>query len=259
MTEMLQLYNWNVNGIRAVQRKGFLEWLEQTEPDVLCVQETKASPDQLEPELRQPPGYHTYWAAAERKGYSGVALFSRHEPDWVQIGLEIDEYDSEGRTIIAGYDDFVLVTAYFPNGGRDNSRVPFKLAYYDAFLATCNRLRDEGRAVIFCGDVNTAHRTIDLARPQQNEKNTGFLPEERAWIDQVLAEGYIDIFRELHPDLTGAYTWWPYWRNSRERNLGWRIDYFFITSDLRERVHNAAIHADVMGSDHCPISLTLTR
>lgn len=254
---MLKLFSWNVNGIRAAYAKGLLDWLQQSQADIVCFQETKAHPDQLPDDLRAPHGYHTYWAISQRKGYSGVALLSKIEPCQVQIGLGITEYDSEGRTIIADYGDFVLIGAYFPNGGSDNRRVPFKMAYKAAFLEYCNQLRAQGKAVIFCGDVNTAHRPIDLARPKENEKNTGFLPEERAWIDQVLAQGYIDVFRQNNPDLEGAYTWWPYWSNARERNRGWRIDYFFITPDLVNRVATVSIHNEVLGSDHCPISLTL--
>lgn len=253
----MKLYSWNVNGIRAVQRKGFLDWVNEAQPDILGVQETKAMPEQLDDELRNPPGYFTYWASAERKGYSGVGLFSRVEPNAVQIGLGIEEYDSEGRTIIAEYDDFTFITAYFPNGGRDHSRVPYKMAYKAAFLEYCNQRRQQARPIIFCGDVNTAHREIDLARPKENQKTTGFLPEERAWIDAAVAAGYVDIFRELNPDLEGAYNWWSNRSGARERNIGWRIDYFFISPDLRERVATAAIHPGVLGSDHCPISLTL--
>jgi exodeoxyribonuclease-3 len=254
---MLSLYSWNVNGIRAALRKGFLDWLQEAQPDVLCIQETKAHPEQLDAELVQPEGYHAYWSSAERKGYSGVALFSKREPISVELGLGIEEYDSEGRTIVADYDDFVLIAAYFPNGGRDLSRVPFKMAYKEAFLDYCNRLRDAGRSVVFCGDVNTAHQEIDLARPKQNEKSTGFLPEERAWIDKVVSQGYVDTFRSQHPDAEDAYSWWAYWGKARERNVGWRIDYFFVTLDLQARIAAAEIHADVMGSDHCPVSLTL--
>jgi len=255
---MLRLFSWNVNGIRAAQKKGLLDWLHAVQPDVLCLQETKADPDQLEDELRQPDGYHSYWAVSSvKKGYSGVALYSRIEPKAVQIGLGIAEYDAEGRTIVADYGEFVLIGAYFPNGSRDHSRVPFKMAYKAAFLDYCEKLRAEGRSIIFCGDVNTAHREIDLARPEENQNTTGFLPIERAWIDEVVGRGYVDIFRALHPDLKGAYTYWPFWRNSRERNLGWRIDYFFITPDLHDRVVAADIHDDVTGSDHCPVSLTL--
>lgn len=253
------LVSWNVNGLRAAQRKGFLDWLAEAQPDVLCLQETKCRPGQLDAELREPPGYHTYWAYAEKKGYSGVALYTRIAPRSVQIGLNIVEYDREGRTIVAEYDDFVLIGAYFPNGSRDHSRVPFKMAYKAAFLDYCNELIADGKSVIFCGDVNTAHREIDLARPRQNRKATGFLPQERAWIDEVVAQGYIDTFRRLNPELTGAYSWWSYIGGARGRNVGWRLDYFFVSPDLWPRVAGAAIHADVMGSDHCPVSLTLTN
>jgi exodeoxyribonuclease-3 len=255
---MLTLYSWNVNGIRAAQKKGLLDWIHQTQPDILGLQETKAHPDQLDDELKEIQGYHIYWASAERKGYSGVALYTRLEPTSVQIGLGIDEYDSEGRTIIADYDDFVLITAYFPNGARDHSRVPFKMAYKEAFLTYCNNLRDQGHSVVFCGDVNTAHREIDLARPRENQNSTGFLLEERAWIDKVVEQDYIDTFRYLYPDREDAYSWWAYWGKARERNVGWRIDYFFTTPDLMDRINAAEIHSEVLGSDHCPISLTLS-
>lgn len=254
---MITLYSWNVNGLRAVSGKGFLNWLQTAKPDILCLQETKCHPQQIEQAIRTPEGYYTYWASAQKKGYSGVALYTRQQPNSVQIGLGIAEYDQEGRTIIADYDDFVFIGAYFPNGSRDHSRVPFKMAYKASFLAYCNQLRDQGKSVIFCGDVNTAHQEIDLARPKQNQKTTGFLPEERAWIDDVIAAGYIDTFRHLHPTQTDAYSWWSYIGGRRQRNVGWRLDYFFITSDLQPRLLEAAIHTDVMGSDHCPVSLTL--
>jgi exodeoxyribonuclease-3 len=254
---MLSLYSWNVNGIRAAQKKGFLDWLHETKPDILGIQETKAHPDQLDDELRNPAGYHAYWASAERKGYSGVALFSRVEPESVQIGLGIDEYDREGRTIVAEFDEFVLITAYFPNGSRDHSRVPFKMEYKEAFLDFCNDLRASGKSVIFCGDVNTAHREIDLARPKENANHTGFLPIEREWIDKIVEQEYVDTFRHFHPDKTGAYTWWAYWGGARDRNVGWRLDYFFVTPDLKVRLKSADILSDILGSDHCPVHLTL--
>jgi exodeoxyribonuclease-3 len=253
----MRLYSWNVNGVRAAQKKGFLEWLHQERPDVLAIQETKCHPDQLDPELRQPEDYHAYWAFAERKGYSGVALFAKKKPKLVQIGLGIPEYDREGRTIVADYGDFTLIAAYFPNGSRDHSRVPFKMAYKSDFLAYCNDLLAAGKSVIFCGDVNTAHQEIDLARPKQNQNTTGFLPVERAWIDEVVAQGYVDTYRFLNPDQTGAYSWWSYIGRARDRNVGWRLDYFFVSPDLVPRIASAGIHADVLGSDHCPVSLTL--
>lgn len=253
----MKLFSWNVNGIRAAEKKGILDWLNATQPDILGVQETKANPDQLSEALKAPEGYHTYWASAERKGYSGVGLFSKTEPNDVKLGLGIPEYDSEGRTIVAEYDDFVFITAYFPNGSADHSRVPFKMAYKEAFLEYCNALREQGKSVIFCGDVNTAHKDIDLARPKQNQKTTGFLPEERVWIDKIVEQGYVDTFRHLYPDREGAYAWWSNRGGARERNVGWRIDYFFVSPDLVDRIDEAEIHAEVMGSDHCPISLTL--
>lgn len=254
----MKLVAWNVNGIRAVQKKGFLDWLRQTDPDILFLQETKASPDQLDEALLKPEGYHTYWAAAERKGYSGVALFSKTEPRSVTLGLGIPEYDIEGRTIVAEYDDFVILGAYFPNGGRDLSRVPYKMAYKKAFLEYCNNCRTNGKAVIFCGDVNTAHQEIDLARPKENVKVTGFLPEERAWMDELVAAKYVDVFRHLNPDKAEAYSWWSNRSGARERNIGWRIDYFFVSDDLVARVAGAEIHPEVLGSDHCPVSLILS-
>lgn len=254
---MLSLYSWNVNGIRAAQKKGFLDWLHETKPDILGIQETKAHPDQLDDELRNPAGYHAYWASAERKGYSGVALLTQVEPESVQIGLGIEQFDREGRTIVAEFDEFVLITAYFPNGSRDHSRVPFKMEYKEAFLDFCNNLRASGKSVIFCGDVNTAHREIDLARPKENANHTGFLPIEREWIDKIVEQEYVDTFRHFHPDKTDAYTWWAYWGKARERNVGWRLDYFFITPELKVRLKSADILSDILGSDHCPVQLTL--
>ena len=254
---MLTLYSWNVNGIRAAQKKGILDWLHKTKPDILGIQETKAHPDQLDEELRNPEGYHSYWASAERKGYSGVALFTRIEPISVQIGLGIEEYDREGRTIVAEYDEFVLITAYFPNGSRDHSRVPFKIAYKESLQVLCKKNRGQGQRGFFFCDVKTAHREIDLARPKDNQNSTGFLPIEREWIDKVVEQGYIDSFRALHPDTTDAYSWWAYWNKARERNVGWRLDYFFITPDLKERIISAEILADIQGSDHCPVLLTI--
>ena len=256
---MKKLYSWNVNGIRAAHRKGFLAWLEQTSPDILGIQETKCHPDQLVDELRNPPGYHTYWAYAEKKGYSGVALYTKQEPNQVKIGLGIDEFDCEGRTIIAEYDDFVFITAYFPNGSRDHHRVPYKMQYKADFLTYCNNLRENGKSVIFCGDVNTSHQEIDLARPRQNRKTTGFLDEERAWIDEIVEQGYVDTFRWLYPKRTGAYSWWSYIGGARSRNVGWRLDYFFTSPELKPHIADAAIHPDVLGSDHCPVSLTLQK
>ncbi len=254
---MQTFYSWNVNGIRAAQRKGFLTWLHQAQPDILGIQETKCHPDQLDEALRQPEGYHTYWAWAEKKGYSGVALYTKEEPISVQIGLGLEEFDREGRTIVADYGRFTFITAYFPNGSRDHKRVPYKMAYKAAFLEFCNELRAQNKPVIFCGDVNTAHHEIDLARPKQNKKTTGFLAEERVWLDEITNQGYVDTFRHQHPEQTGAYTWWSYIGQARSRNVGWRIDYFFSTDDFIENIVNTAVHPEIHGSDHCPVSLTI--
>ena len=253
----MKLYSWNVNGIRAAQKKGFLDWLHAEQPDILAIQETKAQPQQLDDELREPEGYHVWWGSAERKGYSGVALFSKTEPRDIKMGLGISKFDSEGRTIIAEYDDFTLMSTYLPNGGRDHKRVPFKLEYKAAFLAYANALRENGKAVVMTGDINTAHNEIDLARPKSNTRTTGFLRIERDWLDEFVAQGYIDTWRHLNPEVEGGYSWWSMRGGAREKNVGWRIDYFYISPDLLDKMSGADIHADVLGSDHCPISLTL--
>jgi len=254
----LILYSWNVNGLRALHKKGFLDWLQQTQPDILCLQETKCHPDQLPEALRQPEGYHSYWASAVKKGYSGVAIYTRTEPLSVQVGLGIERFDNEGRTLVADYGRFILINAYFPSGSSGAERIQYKLDYYAAFLDYCNQLQAAGKNIIFCGDVNTAHHPIDLARPTQNKKTSGFLPEERAWMDEVVAAGYVDTFRARHPDTTGAYSWWTVRSGARERNVGWRLDYFFVSQSFWPRVTNAAIHPEVYGSDHCPVSLVIS-
>jgi exodeoxyribonuclease-3 len=258
MLNTITLLSWNVNGVRAVHRKGFMDWFAKSAPDILCLQETRAEAPQIPADLRDPDGYHAYWNASIRKrGYSGTGLLSKQEPLDVQFGLGIEEFDQEGRTIIAEYPSFVLINCYFPNGSRDHSRVPFKLAFYDAFLAKCEALRGQGKTVIFCGDVNTAHNEIDLANPKSNQKTTGFLPEERAWLDEVFAAGYVDTFRYFHPDLPGQYTWWSMPTRARARNVGWRLDYFFVVAEAMDRVNDAFILPEVMGSDHCPVGLKL--
>lgn len=253
----MRLISWNVNGIRAVTRKGFLDWMASESPDVLCAQETKAQPDQLAPELCQPPGYHAYWNSARRKGYSGVATFSKTEPLHVQAGFGIEEFDIEGRVLMTGYPGFKLFNVYFPNGKRSQERLDYKLRFYAAFLEYCDALHARGERLVVCGDVNTAHKEIDLARPRQNEKVSGFLPEEREWIDRYLAHGFVDAFRVFHPDEAGQYTWWHYITNARARNVGWRIDYHLVSESLMPAVTDASILSDVMGSDHCPIALEL--
>lgn len=252
---MPTFYSWNVNGLRAAAKKGFLDWFHTTQPDILGLQETRVHPDELPPALRCPDGYHSYWGICERKGYSGVALYTRQEPLAVQEGLGIPEFDKEGRTLIAHYPDFVFITAYFPNGGRDHLRVPFKLDYSAAFLAVCQQFRAQGKTVIFCGDVNTSHKPIDLARPRENRNHTGFLPIECAWMDELVAAGYVDSFRHLYPEQKGAYTWWAQFGGARQRNTGWRLDYFFVSAEGKGGIAAADIHPHVLGSDHCPVSL----
>jgi exodeoxyribonuclease III len=252
------LISWNVNGARAIYRAGFMEWLARSAPDILCLQETRAELDQLPPDMQAPPGYHVFWHSSQRKkGYSGTALLTRSEPCEVQYGLGRDEFDDEGRTIIAHYANFTLINCYFPNGSRDHSRVPYKLAFYEAFLNLCERFRSNGKFVLFCGDLNTAHKPIDLARPRDNVNTSGFLPEERDWLDLLVDRGYVDTFRHVYPDLAGQYSWWSQVMRGRDRNIGWRIDYFWMTAEMLPLLEDAFILPDVMGSDHCPVGIRL--
>ena len=254
----ITLLSWNVNGARSIYRAGFLPWLDAAQPEVLCLQETRAEPHQLPAEMREPAGYHAFWHASERKkGYSGTAILTRRAPVSIRYGLGHPEFDDEGRTIIAEYPDFTLINCYFPNGGRDQSRVPYKLAFYDAFLDVCEGLRAAGKQVIFCGDVNTAHKAIDLARPRENQRTTGFLPEEQDWMDLIVDRGYCDTFRHFYPELPGQYTWWLQTIQARQRNVGWRIDYFFAACEVMPRVVEAFILPEVKGSDHCPVGVRL--
>ncbi len=254
----MKIATWNVNGIRAVQKKGLKSWLHREMPHILCLQETKAHPEQLDEELLSPQGYSTFWASAEKKGYSGVSLWTQQKPLNLWEGLNISEFDREGRTLIAEFSDFLLYNSYYPNGQPDLGRVPYKLEYSEAVLQHALEMqKNKLKPVILTGDFNTAHRPIDLARPRENEGNTGFLPEERAWLDRLLAHGFIDIFREREPN-PNHYSWWSYRAGARERNIGWRIDYFFITTELKDKVKNIYHQPEVLGSDHCPILLELS-
>ena len=252
----MKLISWNVNGIRSVHNKGFLEWITRESPDILCLQETKADISQFPPSILEHEHYTCHSSSAVKKGYSGVATLSRQKIlDTKKV--EKEEYDSEGRVLIHEFEDFFLLNCYFPNGQRDHKRVPFKLAFCDYVLSKMNELRKK-KPIIITGDFNTSHTEIDLANPKTNKKTTGFLPEERAWMDKFIGEGYVDIFRHLHPGKEGAYTWWSQMNPSiRERNIGWRLDYFFVSSELVSRVESAEILCDVKGSDHCPVSLVL--
>ena len=253
----LRLFSWNVNGIRAAVKKGFLEWFAGESPDVLCLQEIKAQTAQLNADLLEPPGYSTYWNPAERKGYSGVATWSKVAPRAIGRGFDVDEFDVEGRVLMTEYPWFKLFNVYFPNGGRDQTRLDFKLRFYADFLETCDTLHAQGERLIVCGDFNTAHQPIDLARPKRNQQTSGFMPQEREWIDRYLAHGFVDTFRTLHPGEAERYSWWMYMRNARARNIGWRIDYFVVSESLMPAVTGADILSDVMGSDHCPVTLEL--
>lgn len=256
MKHTQRLISWNVNGIRALQRKGAFQWFLQEQPDIFCLQETKAQPEQLDAELTEVEGYHVYFASAERKGYSGVALYSKEAPRRVRDGFGIERFDREGRTLVAEYENFTLLNVYFPNGQGSDERLQYKMEFYDAFLSYVEGLKGEGKNIVICGDVNTAHTEIDLARPKANEKTSGFLPQERAWIDSLLAHGYLDTFRMFHAEPEN-YTWWSMRARARERNVGWRIDYFFVNDDFKDQVKDAFILADVMGADHCPLGIEI--
>ncbi|MGD9118838.1 MAG: exodeoxyribonuclease III [Dehalococcoidia bacterium] len=255
MREM-ELLSWNVNGIRAIQRKGFLEWFAQQKPDILCLQETKARPEQLDAGLIDVDGYHAYWNYPEKKGYAGVALYTGEEPQNVKYYLGEVNIDIEGRVIMAEYPSFTLFNIYYPNGGAGNKRVPYKLDFYDVFLDFADSLVKAGRKLVICGDLNTAHKEIDLARPKENVKNTGFLPEERAWMDKFVSHGYVDTFRHFNRE-PGQYSYWDMKSGARARNVGWRIDYFFVSEDLLSSVTGAFIMPEVTGSDHCPVGIRI--
>jgi len=254
---MLQkLYSWNVNGIRSVEKKGFVEWLLGVQPDIIGLQETKAHTYQLSDKLMNVPGYYVYYSKPERKGYSGVALYSKIEPLKVTYGFGKQKFDTEGRVIMAEYEKFILFNIYFPNGQMSDERLAYKMEFYDHFLEIVDRLVKDGKNVIVCGDVNTAHKEIDLAHPKENSKISGFLPEERAWVDKFIAHGYVDTFREFN-QAPAQYTWWSVRTRARERNVGWRIDYFFVNKSFMKFVKNSYILPGVEGSDHCPIALEI--
>lgn len=252
----ISIYSWNVNGIRAVEKKGFVDWLLREQPDIIGIQETKAHPEQLSEELLHIDGYHSYFISATKKGYSGVALYSKIEPHSIEP-LGIEEFDSEGRTLIAYYDDFALINCYFPNSQSEGKRLDYKIRFNEAIHAKCNELVEDGINVLLCGDLNVAHKPIDLKNPKTNEKNPGYLPEERQWMTSFLDDGYIDTFRHFHPDEEGHYSWWSYRFQARERNIGWRIDYFCANFGFLDTILNAKIHPQTDGSDHCPVSVEI--
>lgn len=251
----MKICTWNVNGIRAVSRKGFAEWLTQNQPEIVCLQETKIN-EEFQTELLAELGYHHFWNFAEKKGYSGVATFTKEKPLNVSKGIGIEKFDFEGRVLQTDFENFTLLNIYFPSGQRDHARVPFKMEFNEAVLDFCNKLRKEGKSLVVSGDYNIAHQERDLKNYKGNKNTSGFLPIEREWLDKFFASGFVDTFREFEQE-TGFYTWWSYMGKARAKNVGWRIDYNCITEDLKSNLKNAYITPQVLGSDHCPVFIEL--
>jgi exodeoxyribonuclease-3 len=258
----MEIISWNVNGLRAVHRKGNFEHILAEQPDILCLQETKSHPEQLPNEVRKPEGYHSYFhSPTEKRGYSGVAIYSKKEPLHVQPDLGIEKMDQEGRLILAEFSspagEFILINCYFPNGGGSKERLHYKLDFYDYFLDFIDKLHEKQPNIIFCGDVNVAHTEIDLARPKENETHVGFLPIERAWMDKLISHGWTDVFRHFNPEKKDVYTYWDLKTFARDRNVGWRIDYFFASPEMLRKIKSFETLDNIFGSDHCPIKLVL--
>lgn len=249
----MKLISWNVNGLRACITKGFIDFFKEIDADIFCIQETKMQEGQTDYDFE---GYHQYWNSAVKKGYSGTALFSKKEPLSVTYDIGMEEHTGEGRVITAEYDDFYLVTVYTPNSKRELLRLDYRMEWEDAFRDYVKKL-DEVKPVIICGDLNVAHKEIDLKNPKTNQRNAGFTIEERTKFDELLKAGFIDSFRYFNPDVTGAYSWWSYMFKAREKNAGWRIDYFVVSEKLKDKMESASIHSNVFGSDHCPVELCL--
>lgn len=249
----MELISWNVNGLRACVQKGFVEYFKEADADIFCIQESKMQAGQLDLEL---PGYFQYWNYAERKGYSGTAVFAKKEPVSVSYGIGIEEHDHEGRVITLEYEDFYMVTVYTPNSQNELARLDYRMLWEDAFHAYLKGL-EKTKPVIVCGDMNVAHREIDLKNPKTNRRNAGFTDEERGKLTELLDDGFIDTFRYFYPDKTDIYSWWSYRFSARAKNAGWRIDYFLVSEALKDRLKDAAIHTGVMGSDHCPVELDI--
>jgi exodeoxyribonuclease III len=252
----MRITTWNVNGIRAALGKGLKEWVLSESADVVCLQEIKATEDKLSPEQKDFPGYEMIWNPAEKAGYSGVATLCRTKPVEVTFGLGEKRFDVEGRVICSRFQDFFLFNIYFPNGQRGKERLDYKLDFYARLLDICDNLIDSGENVILTGDFNTAHMPIDLRNPKENVNTSGFMPEERVWVDRYLEHRLVDVFRRLYPDRV-QYTWWTYRMTARQRNIGWRIDYFLVSEGLVPRVRDVVIHENVPGSDHCPVTLEI--
>jgi exodeoxyribonuclease-3 len=250
-----EILSWNVNGLRSVMQKGFLPWLESTQPDILCIQESRVMPDELPQEHREPKGYTSFWMPAEKKGYSGVAVYTKKEPESV-TNFGISEFDAEGRVQVIEYPQFTIINGYFPNSQPERKRIQYKLDFLTAMQKFCKGLVKKGKNVIVCGDYNIAHTEIDLARPKENVESPGYLPEEREAMTGFLENGFVDTFRHFTPE-PGHYSWWSYRANARAKNVGWRIDYHCVNQDFMPRVKNAYILCNVTGSDHCPVGVTL--
>ncbi len=255
---MLKIVSWNINGYRAVVNKNFLDFLHEEDPDIICLQETKVKPEQIPDELLNPSNYYGIWHSAERPGYSGVAVFTKIKPKEIKFGLnDKEEYYNEGRVIELDFGDFILFNIYFPNGQMGDYRLNYKLEFYADLLKYLKELKAQGKNLIVTGDYNTAHKEIDLANPKENENYSGFLPIERACLDDLIEVGFVDVFREFNQE-KGQYTWWTYRFGARRRNIGWRIDYFFVNQEFLPKVQDMRILKEVLGSDHCPISLIIT-
>jgi len=252
----MKLFSWNVNGIRSAAKAGFLKWLSEENPDIVCMQETRALRTDLEEPLLSPFGYDSYWHSALKRGYSGVGIYSKIKPHNIIDGIGLKNFDDEGRTQILEYNGFVLLNCYFPNSRRDHSRLGYKLDFCEALLETMEKYIRAKKNIVVCGDFNIAHKEIDLANPKTNVENAGFLPQEREWMEKITKKGYVDTFREFNKE-AGHYTWWSNRPGVRERNIGWRLDYFVINSKFRPKLKSAQIHSEVFGSDHCPVSLEL--
>ena len=252
----MKILSWNVNGIRAADKKGLFDFIKKESPDIFCLQEIKATSVQMPPHLKNFPGYHVFINPAERGGYSGVATFSKEKPTDTRKGFNINRFDREGRILINEYPSFTLFNIYFPNGKKNRERLDYKMDFYEAFLNDVDNLKSKGKNIIACGDFNTAHKELDLARPKENEKISGFLPIERAWIDKFIEHGYTDTFRYFNKQ-PNQYSWWDLKTKARQRNVGWRIDYFFVNNEFVPKVKKAFIMHDVMGSDHCPVGILI--
>jgi len=250
---MKKMISWNVNGLRACVEKGFLEYFRQADADVFCIQESKLSEGQIELPLE---GYYQYWNYAEKKGYSGTAIFTKEEPISVTYGIGVEEHDHEGRVIGAEFKEYYVVTCYTPNSQNELARLPYRMTWEDAFLSYLKRL-EKKKPVIFCGDLNVAHKEIDLKNPKTNRKNAGFTDQERGKFTALLDAGFVDTYRYFYPDTEGVYSWWSYRFKAREKNAGWRLDYFCVSESLKDRLAGAAIHTEVTGSDHCPVELVI--